>query len=157
MKIMAIDPGINGGIAWTDGEVVRCAPMPEGMTVQTEFIWSLATEHGCKTAIVEQVGTYQPGNSGPAAATFARHCGNLDAILYCYGISTVKVLPKKWMASIGTMPKDKQERKRAIKEAMARRYPHLSVTLKTADALGMLTWGMTGSLAACQLAKDAGL
>jgi hypothetical protein len=44
------------------------------------------------------------------------------------------------MKYLGTWPKDKMERKRAIKEWAQRRYPHLTVTLKTADALALLVW-----------------
>lgn len=142
MKILTIDPGASGGIAWTDDGVIRAVPMPEGMSAQADMIRTIRAEHPGIRGVVEKVGTYVPGNSGPAAATFARHCGHLDAILYCYGIPTEQVAPTVWMKSLGVLPKDKQERKRAIKEAMARRYPHLVVTLKTADALGMLTWAM---------------
>ena len=42
------------------------------------------------------------------------------------------------MKRLGTLPKDKAEQKRAIREEMARRFPGLAVTLKTADALGMM-------------------
>ncbi|MBU2051208.1 MAG: hypothetical protein KKH61_19850, partial [Gammaproteobacteria bacterium] len=94
-------------------------------------------------AIMERVGTYMPGNSGPAAATFARHCGNLEATLYMCGVSAEQVLPNKWMKVVmGEVPKDKKERKNKIKELMARKYPHLKVTLSTSDALGILTWGL---------------
>jgi hypothetical protein len=44
---------------------------------------------------------------------------------------------------MGEVPKDKKERKNKIKELMARKYPHLKVTLSTSDALGILTWGMS--------------
>jgi len=42
------------------------------------------------------------------------------------------------MKSLGTLPKPKAERKRAIRELMARLFPAVGVTLKTADALGLL-------------------
>ena len=42
------------------------------------------------------------------------------------------------MRNLGVLPKDKAERKRAIREEMARRFPGLEVTLKTADALGLM-------------------
>ena len=42
------------------------------------------------------------------------------------------------MRKLGVLLKDKAERKRAIRELLARRFPGLEVTLKTADALGML-------------------
>jgi len=49
------------------------------------------------------------------------------------------------MAALGSLPADKTARKNAIKENVARRFPHLTVTLKTADALGMLAWAMNRS------------
>jgi hypothetical protein len=140
--MIVIDPGVNGGIAWEEDGQISCAPMPEGMTAQADLIRSLSIQNHCWTGVIEKVGTYVPGNSGPAAATFARHCGNLETALYMCGISTEEVTPNKWMKALGTWPKDKHERKKAIQEAMARRYPHLKVTLKVADALGMLTWAM---------------
>lgn len=141
--ILAIDPGASGGIALMDEDgIVNAIPMPDGMTAQIDAIMELVAGHRSATAIMERVGGYMPGNSGPAAATFARHCGHLEAALYCTGIGTVQVAPSKWQKAIGTWSKEKMDRKREIRDAMARRYPHLSVTLKTADALGILTWGM---------------
>lgn len=141
--IITIDPGASGGVAWieTDG-YSRAAKMPDGMSTQADFLRKLSMIEGTGNtkAILEKVGTYVPGNSGPAAATFARHCGHLEAILYCLGLPVHQVTPGVWMKSLGVLPKDKQERKRAIKEMMARLHPHLAVTLSTADALGMLYW-----------------
>lgn len=139
--ILAIDPGASGGMALVDCDgIVSTLPMPEGMTAQIDAIMSLIAEHKSVVAVMERVGGYMPGNSGPAAATFARHCGHLEAALYCYGVSTTQVVPTKWQKAIGSWSKEKMDRKREIRDAMARRYPHLSVTLKTADALGILTW-----------------
>ena len=138
-RLLAIDPGAGGGIAWLDEDrIVQAEAMPEGMTGVVD--WLREHRAGITHAVMEKVGTYMPGNSGPAAATFARHVGHLEAALYCMGFSTTQVTPQKWMKALGTWPKDKQARKKAIKEEMARRYPHLRVTLKTADALGILTW-----------------
>ena len=77
-----------------------------------------------------------------ATAKFARHCGHLEAALYTWGIPYTEVSPAVWMRALGTLPKDKADRKRAIKEIVARRFPHLTITLKTSDALGMLVWAM---------------
>jgi hypothetical protein len=140
--ILAIDPGASGGLAWLADGIVTASPMPEGMTAQVDLLLSLSAEYCDKlTAIIENVGHYMPGNSGPAAATFARHCGHLEAALYCLGVPMEKpVAPQTWQKALGPFDKDKATRKKQIKEAMARKYPHLSVTLKTADALGILTW-----------------
>ena len=138
---IAIDPGAHGGIAWidTDGNV-QAEKMPDGMTAQIDFLRGLTLMLGSPACLVEKVGGYMPGNSGPAAAKFSRHCGNIEAALYAFGVPVQEVAPGVWMRGIGIPVTDKKERKKAIKEEMARRYPHLKVTLSTADALGMLTW-----------------
>ena len=142
-QIIAIDPGASGGIAWVDADGIVCAePMPDGMTAQADALRSLAASMEGATACVEKVGGYMPGNSGPASCKFARHCGHIEAALYILGIPTVQVAPGVWQKSLGTWPAEKPERKRAIREAMARLYPGLRVTLKTADALGILTWAI---------------
>ena len=140
--IIAIDPGAAGGIAWTDrdGEA-HAEPMPSGMTAQADLLRSLAASLPGAGAVLEKVGGYMPGNSGPAACTFARHCGHLEAALYLLGVPSEQVAPGVWMKkALGALPSEKPERKRTIREAMARRYPALNVTMKTADALGILTW-----------------
>lgn len=139
--LLAIDPGASGGLAWCDRDgIVYCEPMPEGMTAQVDMLRTLAASLTGIEATVERVGTYMPGNSGPAAATFARHCGTLETALYCLGVPTVQVTPKRWQKYFGALPKDKMERKRAVKELMSRKHPALSVTLKTADALAILDY-----------------
>ncbi|MEI6150493.1 MAG: hypothetical protein WCS01_15445, partial [bacterium] len=83
---------------------------------------------------------WMPGDHPNAATKFARHCGNVEAGLYSMGIPFEEVAPGVWMKTLGSLPKEKADRKRMIRELMARRYPHLRVTLDTADALGILTW-----------------
>ncbi len=140
-NILAIDPGAGGGMAWLDEEgTAHAESMPDGMTEQVDFLRGLACDLLGAIAVIERVGGYMPGNSGPASVKFARHCGHLEAACYAVGLPVKYVAPQTWMKALGALPKDKKERKRAIKEAMARLYPHLTVTLKTADALGILTW-----------------
>jgi hypothetical protein len=145
INIIAIDPGANGGIAWVEDFTIHAAPMPDGMTEQADTIREIWVNGKIKKAVIEKTGSYVPGNSGPAAATFARHCGHIEAILYMLSLPTIQVAPQIWQKSLGSLPKDKKERKNAIKEQMARRYPYLKVTLKTADALGILTYALAYS------------
>ena len=140
IPFLAIDPGASGGLAWRDADgIVHAEPMPDGMTAQVDFLRSLAAGLPGLTAIMEKVGTYVPGNHVGSACTFARHCGHLEAALYALGIPFTEVAPAVWMKKLGALPKDKPERKRAIRELMARQFPALDVTLKTADALGILS------------------
>jgi hypothetical protein len=137
--LIAIDPGASGGIAWRDTDgTVHAAPMPDGMTAQVDFLWSLFAQLPGVEAIMEKVGTYVPGNHVGSACTFARHCGHLDAALYAVGIPFTEVAPQVWMKRLGALPRDKKARKVIIRENMQRAYPHLAVTLFTADALGLL-------------------
>jgi hypothetical protein len=138
--ILAIDPGESGGFALLTSEGVSSESMPVGMSEQIDAIRSYAAANPGMVAILEKVGTYMPGNSGPAAATFARHCGHLEAALYAFGIPTEQVAPGVWQRGLGGFSSDKKKRKNEIKELMARTYPHIKVTLKVSDALGILTW-----------------
>jgi len=139
--VLAIDPGCDGGLAWTTSDgTTHAERMPEGMTAQVDRIREIMIECPGICALLEKVGGYVPGNSGPAAATFARHVGNIEAALYALCIPTQAVAPTVWQRAHGSLPKEKADRKRTIRETMARSFPHLNVTLKTADALGMLVW-----------------
>ena len=149
LPMIAIDPGKSGGIAWVDERgMVDSMKMPDGMTsIADELIDLAAMLSGGKMpplCWIEKVGTYMPGNSGPAAATFARHCGHLEAITYCIDLPTQQVTPNGWMKGMGlpTGKANKKARKDKVKEMMQRRYPHLKVTLYVADALGILSWAL---------------
>ena len=161
MKVLvAIDPGASGGIAWRDGTgAVHAEKMPE---TPTDILMLLAERHA-EFAICENVGGYQPGNSGPAAASFARHVGNIEMALLALKIPHKYVAPTTWMNAVcptrtkltkdqkigldpdslrAKLAKAKQMRKNDIKAEMQRRYPGMRITLATAVALGMLTYLM---------------
>jgi hypothetical protein len=140
-KILAIDPGASGGFAWVNNEgIVGAQSIPGGMTAMVDRLRELASEFPDICAVMEKVGHWMPGDHPNAATKFARHCGQVEAGLYSLGIPFDEVAPGVWMKTLGSLPKDKGDRKRMIRELMARRYPHLRVTLDTADALGILTW-----------------
>lgn len=144
--ILCIDPGASGGLALVcnDG-TVEAYPMRDGMTVQIDAIRHIAATNPGLVAVIEKVGFHRPGNSAVSTAKFARHCGHLEAALYSFGVPFEEVAPGVWMKALGALPADKTARKNAIKEQVARRFPHLAVTLKTADALGMLVWALQRS------------
>jgi Holliday junction resolvasome RuvABC endonuclease subunit len=146
--LLAIDPGANGGIAWyVKDREVSAVPMPDGMTAIVDFLRTLCNDFaflGLQTACyMEKVGGHVKGNNASASCTFARHCGNIEAAMYCFGIPVTQVTPKEWMKHLGKMPADKAERKHHIRDEMSRLYPTLKVTLKTADALGILTYAQS--------------
>jgi Holliday junction resolvasome RuvABC endonuclease subunit len=140
--IIAIDPGLSGGIAWLDGDQYKCVPMPGTPLDIFMFMAGLALPNPAAwKCIIENVGFHVQGNSASSSVKFARHCGHLDMALVALGIPTVKVGPSAWMKSLlGTVPAEKTARKNAIKTTVQQRLPYLgrAVTLQTADALGML-------------------
>ena len=138
---LGIDPGASGGFALTkhDG-TVEVLKMPETCKDILDALEETILLGDVQCAI-ENVGGYRPGNSGPAACKFARHCGHLEMALLAAEIPHVYVAPSTWMkAVLKTVPKDKKERKLKIKADMQRRYPKVKVTLWNADALGLMTY-----------------
>jgi hypothetical protein len=140
--LIGIDPGANGGFATrTEKGEILVDKMPGTCLDIYDLILQRTGESDQTLCAIENVGGYRPGNSGPAACKFARHCGHLDMGLLAAGVPHVKVAPSSWMRFIsGTVPKDKKERKNAIKAEMQRRYPSIKVTLWNADALGLMTY-----------------
>lgn len=158
--LAAIDPGISGAVAVCQGSRVNAIYMPATIHDIAGYFRVLqsASEGGLRV-VVEKVGTYMPGNSGPSAAKFARHVGNLEGVLASLRIPYSWVTPAKWEHwLIGKpayqkipkeMPKDqarkiradrKRERKNKIKQRVQELFPHIKITLKNADALGILEW-----------------
>lgn len=136
--MITIDPGMKGAIVEYLGDKVVPHNMPKTMTEIIDLLIKLRCIHD--VCVIEHTGKYMPGNSGPASVKFARHCGNLDASLYCLKYKTIEVTPAKWQKVIIGLDKDKNKRKRQIKDAMQRRFPEIKVTLTNADALGILVW-----------------
>jgi hypothetical protein len=139
--ILTIDPGASGGLAIQPPYgMVEAQAMPEGMTAQIDAIRAIAANFPGLVAYIENVGFHRPGNSAVATAKFARHVGHLEAALYSACVPTQTVAPATWMKALGKRPANKKDRKNAIKERVARMFPHLKVTLGTADALGMMVY-----------------
>lgn len=162
--IIGIDPGISGGLAVVGGGI-SVHKMPETPKDIYDMLKGFkANSDGDIKCYLEKVGTYMPGNSGPSAAKFARHCGNLEMALIALQIKYYEVPPAKWQKyligapSYPKIPKEipakerkrilakrKTERKNKIKQTVQARYPSLNITLATSDALGILEWGLNAS------------
>jgi Holliday junction resolvasome RuvABC endonuclease subunit len=145
--VIGIDPGLGGGLAFSlapysnlHADAVKMPDTPKGIY---DLLQSLVKDRVSPICYCEQVGTYRPGNSAVSACKFAKHTGILEMALIALQIPSFYVTPNKWMTSVlGTVPKEKPERKKFIKNRMEQQYPQLKVTLLTADALGILTYGI---------------
>ena len=174
MNIIAIDPGLSGGIAWKkedeDAMAIKmpdtvkgikdviekaqiCYGMPDFIGEKEDDPNRVCTCSYCPTiAYVEQVHA-MPKQGVVSMWTFGEHYGALKAILLCLKIPTVFVRPDAWQKAIGatrpSVPKGatpsqkeaiKREGKHKIKSIVEARYPHLKISLSTADALGILMY-----------------
>lgn len=137
-KLITIDPGKNGGIAFRIAGV-DAVPMPEtvhDLVREIERILGSAAPGDDVSAVIERVHS-MPTDAASAAFTFGENFGMIQGVLAALKIPYSFVAPHVWQKKVGALPKDKAERKRALKAFAQQRYPHVTVTLKTADALAM--------------------
>lgn len=137
--MIAIDPGASGAIVFDTPDGLYIEKMPETQRDVFDLL-TLAHLSGNNICTIEKTGGYMPGNSGPAAVKFARMCERVEMGAICCGLGVDLVPPQKWMKYLGALPKDKKDRKNAIKAAMQRRFPNIKITLWNADALAIYCW-----------------
>lgn len=141
--IIAIDPGAGGGIAWKCGENhVYAAKMPEtahDLAEQMDAIANSANSQGMPIeCLVEDVHA-MPGQGVTSMFSFGRNLGTILGVLAALKVPYRMERPQSWQKKVGGLPADKKERKDRLKAIAQARYPHLKVTLATADALAMLS------------------
>lgn len=154
IAILAIDPGASGGIAFlSEDGVPYSMPMPKEDKVLVEFIAGLKKmTKGRIAGYMERVGGFmssgKSGDPNMAAAhimfSFGRNFGFVQGVLMASGIEFELVQPKFWQSSLDLQSKatvGKKRWKAYLKDQAQLLYPTQKVTLKTADALLILTFG----------------
>lgn len=162
-NLIAIDPGMTGGIACSIGNTVECSKMPETQPDVLHLIRAISARAlGPITCYIEDIPKYV-GENVPSSAIFvmAENYGYLKGVLQALGIRTIQVTPQKWMKALNLGTKGtrkatpgagieeraaikahnaqaKRDWKNKLKAEAQRRFPHLAATLKTADALLIL-------------------
>ena len=143
MTIIGIDPGQGGAIAcWNKGiKSYKCPQNVETMAgIVEEFIFNSENIY----AYIEQVHA-MPHDGRSSLFKFGTNYGKWLGILGAYQIETTFVSPQKWMKYYREkfkikLPKDKQQRKRKLKE-IAANYTDKKVTLYNADAILIAVYG----------------
>lgn len=147
--IIAIDPGVSGGIAVSAFGKSFCHPMPdtEGdrLGLIRDFQRSAEVECVECVCVLEQVGGFVgKGQPGSAMFKFGEHFGFIKGVVQTLGIKLVLVRPQTWQKDFGlgtaSSCASKSDWKNKLKAEAQRRFPHLTVTLATADALLILEW-----------------
>lgn len=147
---IAIDPGVKGAVAVmmrNDVTAVRCPETPVEMADVILRLRSAADRIGIETrCVIEKVGAGAWGGKPGAkmgsksAFTFGENYGLWRGLLAGARIPFMEVPPKNWQRCLATsLPADYADRKRALKAYSQQRFPDLTVTLDTADALAMMT------------------
>ena len=155
---ITIDPGVNGGIAWDSAPLASCMGMPGSDTEIAEEIQRLAEmddvllriRPGVK-CVIEDVPKFV-GRALPGSTIFplAFNCGIVRGIAVSLRMPVILVRPQDWQKHfrLGTKgdTTGTTEWKNKLKAEAQRRYPHLKVTLKTADALLLLAYAQEKQL-----------
>ena len=145
--VLAIDPGLSGGIAVSRFGKTECWPMPEtegDLLALVRVVAAGARAEGEDlVCVLESVsgfaGKAQPGS---AMFRFGERFGFIKGIIQALEVRLVLVRPQVWQRGFGlgtaSACASKTIWKNKLKAEAQRRFPHLNVTLKTADALLIL-------------------
>jgi len=137
--MIAIDPGAAGGIAWMDKELgAQACALPATVTDRADMLRSLRVAGG-RTVVIEQVPMFG-GKNPSASAKIARSFGELVGIVTALGFRLELWTPQAWQKQLrlGNKATHGPRWKAHLKERAQALFPHLTVTLKTADALLIL-------------------
>lgn len=145
--IIAIDPGCNGGLAILENGKPYAHKMPDTDTELLEMLQNIkhraiAEGRDCE-AVVEKVGGYIAGVRAPGSAmfNFGDGCGFLRGALMALGYRIIYTRPQDWTKSLSLGIRGLRSKtawKQRLRDEAQRRFPHLKVTLKIADALLIL-------------------
>jgi hypothetical protein len=178
-RLVAIDPGRSGGIAWLDwlGDI-HAEPMPAAQIPKLNKIRAVIAEQLPSLVIVEDVGYHRHGNSAQSSAALARDVGGIEATVRAMGCEIYWLPPKVWAKAppFDLLPKfqrlpacteDKlkqkakrdhdRRRKNLIKRMMAEHHPACRMTLATADAVAMIHWALQSKQIALTVETAAAL
>lgn len=144
--VLGIDPGKSGGMA-----VALCGESPavvEAEAFRAEInastlikIWK--ERYNITRAVMENVHAF-PGQGVVSAFSFGENFGFWKGLLAAHDIRVEFVEPRVWQKSLGVrLPGHVQKtaHKNALKNLAAERNPHLKVSLATADAILIASYG----------------
>jgi hypothetical protein len=146
---IGIDPGANGGLAWTSPLGDKSIALPDTLADTRNAIFDALNEQGFFTSTdtvrvrccIEQPPKFVQAIPGSAVYVMARNFGQLEGILAAFRVSVTHVTPQNWQKAHGlgtSKGMSKTEWKNKLKARAQSLYPEEKVTLATADALLIL-------------------
>lgn len=161
IPICGIDPGASGGIAFYANErTVSAIPMPGEPKELWEYFNFLRDTYGHYIVFIERVNVWRGDSSTPGKdfgiAKMLQQYAGVTAIIKALGLPLIEVASISWQKELNLYQKtpDKTLRKNAYKRYAAKKYPTLKPTLKTADALCIMSYGRVKSITSASWVKD---
>ena len=153
---IAIDPGANGGIAWTSPLGDKSAPLPKTLGDTNALLFDILNEQDFFTGLsrvschLEEPPKFVKAIPSSSVFVMARNFGNLEGILTAYRVPVHLTRPQAWQQRVGNLgTKGEQSTtvwKNKLKARAQQLYPEEKVTLATADALLILWTATQGNL-----------
>ena len=139
-RILAIDPGMSGGIAYHGHGGIILDSMP---TTDQDVSTLILDRLGITDVVyIEKVGGYVGGKGAPGSAmfNFGRNVGFIHGLIASTKTRVIEVAPQRWQKTLGAgNSKTHGTRwKGHLKGLAQQRQPSLHITLKTADAVLLL-------------------
>lgn len=143
-RILAIDPGLSGGLAhYCNGRIsLEAMPATDGDVREVMINFLCLTD----VVYIEKVGGYIGGKGAPGSAMFqfGRNVGFLHGLIASMNVRRIEVTPQAWQKTVqaGTSRTHGTRWKAHLKQIAQQRQPGLLITLKTADAVLLLEHAM---------------
>ncbi len=139
-RILAIDPGMSGGLAYHGHGGIILDSMPAtDQDVCTLILDRLGITDVC---YIEKVGGYVGGKGAPGSSmfNFGYNVGFLHGLIAASRTRCIEVAPQRWQKTIGAGIKATHgvKWKAHLKGIAQQRQPRLVINLKTADAVLLL-------------------
>jgi len=136
MIYIAIDPGKSGAVAVAvNGNIEAVDKCPDTVADMANLMRNHKTNFPDAKVVIEKVHA-MPGQGVTSMFTFGQNLGQWEGILASLNMPCLAISPQKWQKMIGTMAKEKADRKRQIKD-WAQKMTGLPITLYAADAVAM--------------------
>lgn len=143
-RILAIDPGLSGGLAYLGVSGIVLNSMPA--TDQDVCVLVMDRLAISDVVYIEKVGGYVGGKGAPGSAmfSFGRNVGFLHGLIAASRTRVIEVPPQRWQKTIGAGTKvtHGSQWKSHLKQIAQQRQPNQVITLKTADAVLILEHAM---------------
>lgn len=143
-RILAIDPGMSGGLAYLGPSGIVLNSMPE--TDQDISVLVMDRLAISDVVYIEKVGGYVGGKGAPGSSmfNFGYNAGFLHGLIAASKTRVIEVPPQRWQKTIGAGTKTTHgtKWKSHLKGIAQQRQPRQVITLKTADAVLILEHAM---------------